>query len=216
MTEEAPADARSTRRWWWIAGAAAAAVAVILVIGFATGWGAGAPQPGGGATESPAPQQTADGSPEPSASQSPAPSDTDEPPADGARETAPPVALDESIEPVEDVRVSLSSIEAITGEASVPGEVAGPALEITVKVENLGESEALTNTLIVNVYYGDDATPANILVRPREELPLSVKAGASAEGVYAFSVPTDARGHVVVEVDLSLDVPVVLFEGAVS
>lgn len=98
----------------------------------------------------------------------------------------------------------------------MPGEVAGPALQVTVNVENANDSDALTDTLIVNVYYGTDRTPANILVQPRQDLPLSIAPGEAAQGVYAFTVPEAARGQILVEVDLSVDLPVVLFEGPVS
>lgn len=201
----------------WIAAAVALVVAVIVVIGIATGWGSGAsPAPGGTS-----PDPTSSGSaPAPSASASSTtdPDDDDEGDTETAapRETAPPVGLDEPAEPADGLRVSLASIESFTGSVSVPGEVAGPALQVTVEVENKGKSAALTDTLIVNVYYGPDRTPANILVRPRTDLPLSVPAGKTAEGVYAFSVPENARGQILVEVDLSVDLPVVLFEGAVS
>lgn len=200
----------------WIVAAVALVVAVIVAIGVATGWGSGAsPSPGGSS-----PDPTSSGSaPTPSAS-APSSADPDDDEGDSEtsapRETAPPVALDEAAEPADGLRVSLTSIESFTGSVSVPGEVAGPALEVTVEVENRGKSAALTDTLIVNVYYGPDRTPANILVRPRTDLPLSVPAGKTAEGVYAFSVPENARGQILVEVDLSVDLPVVLFEGAVS
>ncbi|WP_091229815.1 hypothetical protein [Microbacterium sp. 3J1] len=215
--QESPSEAPSKRRWWWIGGAAAAAIAVIIAIGIATGWGGGtAPTPEGSA-----PATSASGSPSPSPSASdsgtPAPEeDAEEVPPTEARPTAPPVGLDQPAAPAEDVRVSLESIDAITGQASVPGEVQGPALQIAVNVENLSSEETLTDTMIVNVYYGPERTPANILVRPREDLPVSIAAGETGKGLYAFSVPEAARGQVVVEVDLSLDLPVVLFEGAVS
>ncbi|MCM3778118.1 hypothetical protein [Microbacterium hydrocarbonoxydans] len=112
--------------------------------------------------------------------------------------------------------MTLASITAIEGQASVPGEVDGPALQVTVNVENTNHEDALTDTLIVNVYYGPDRTPANILVKPRRDLPLSVAPRETAEGVYAFSVPADAHGQILVELDLSLDLPVILFEGAVA
>lgn len=210
-------EASSRRRWWVIGGAAALVVAVIIAIGIATGWGSGTtPAPEG---SDPSPSTSASSSPAPSASESaePTPEEDGEaaPPAEG-RPTAPPVALDQPAAPSDDVRVTLSSIVPIAGQASVPGEVEGPALQIVVDVENLSSEEALTDAMIVNVYYGPERTPANILVRPREDLPVSIAAGDTAKGLYAFSVPEAARGQVVVEVDLSLDLPVVLFEGAVS
>lgn len=219
--EESSQGLPRSRRWWWIGGAAALAIVVIIAVGIANGWGTGAPE-----TEEDGPSPTASGSASPAPSGSPSPAESattppeeegeDAPPAADPRVTAPPVGLDQPAQPAEGVRVSLASIVAISGQASVPGEVEGPALQITVDVANLSDSEALTDTMIVNVYYGPERTPANILVRPRQDLPLQIPAGETAKGVYAFSVPEAARGQVVVEVDLSVDLPVVLFEGAVS
>lgn len=201
------------RRWWWIGGAAVLAVVVVIAIGVATGWGSGTPTSPDGAGPSPAVSGSTS-APSPSGSADPEEEETAKPAA--PRTTAPPVALDQTAEPADGIRVSLSSLTAISGQASVPGEVKGPALQVTVIVENTSKTEALTDTLIVNVYYGADRTPANILVRPRQDLPLTISAGDSAKGVYAFSVPEDARGQILVEVDLAVDLPVVLFEGAVS
>lgn len=167
------------------------------------------PTPSAGQSSTPAPTQKST----PTRSASPAPDDDAAP---GARTTAPPVELDQPAKPADDVTVSLSSITPIAGRASVPGEVEGPALRVKIAVSNRGSSDALSNTLIVNLYYGPDRTPANILVSPREDLPVSIAPGQSATGIYAFSVPEDARDEVVVEVDLALDLPVVVFEGAVG
>lgn len=222
-SDEEQVAARTRRRMPWIIGAAAVVIALVLGIGFATGWGAGgqgADEPGTGASASPS-----SGAPKPTPSSTGGavdptdPAETEEPetePSASPRETLAPVPLDQPVAPAEGVNVTLSSIRPIAGEASVPGEVAGPALEITVHVENAGSGAAVTDTLVVNVYYGDQRTPANILVNPRKDLPLSIDAGDSADGLYAFSVPEAERGRIVVEVDLSVDLPVVLFEGAVS
>lgn len=213
--EEGQSGSTPRRRGLWIAGAVAVVIAAILVIGISTGWGRGTDAGRSESTPSPTTSGSAEETPSPSASESSDPAAPGSPDPAAPRTTAPPVALDQTAAPAEGVLVSLSSITAIAGEASVPGEVAGPALEITVNVENTA-SEALEDTLIVNVYYGAQRTPANILVRPRQDLPLSIAPGESAKGIYAFSVPEEARGQVVVEVDLAVDLPVVLFEGAVS
>lgn len=214
-SEESSSVPPAKRRVWWIVGAVVLVVAVVIAIGVATGWGGGSPASTDGSTPRPSASSSSSAAPAPSESSDPA--EGEETPESAApRPTAPPVALDQAAEPAEGVRVTLGSITAFDGQASVPGEVEGPALQVTVNVENTSKTDALTDTLIVNVFYGPDRTPANILVRPRQDLPLTIPAGESAKGVYAFSVPADARGQILVEVDLSVDLPVVLFEGAVS
>lgn len=215
-TEDGSTSPARTRRWWIIGAAAAAVVALIVAIGVATGWGSDSS--GDSAGSEPTASATSDpggSTPSPSASEGADPEE-EAPETAAPRQTSAPVPLDQTAEPAEGVRVSLASITAISGQASVPGEVDGPALQVTVNVENANEDDALTDTLIVNVYYGPERTPANILVRPRQDLPLSIAPGETAEGVYAFTVPEAVRGQIVVEVDLSVDLPVVLFEGAVS
>ncbi|MFK4853365.1 hypothetical protein ACI3KT_17140 [Microbacterium sp. ZW T6_19] len=215
-TEESGSETSArARRWWIIAAAAAVVIILVLVIGMATGWGRGSSTSSGGPSASSVPGDSDHSSPSPSTTTGADP-DGDTPATVAPRETSAPVPLDQVAEPASGVRVSLASITAISGQASVPGEVAGPALQVTVNVENANDSDALTDTLIVNVYYGTDRTPANILVQPRQDLPLSIAPGEAAQGVYAFTVPEAARGQILVEVDLSVDLPVVLFEGPVS
>lgn len=219
MTSEdnRPGMPANKRKLWIIVAASLVAIAVVGGVGVATGWGSAPVTPTDGAKPSSTATSPATQSPTPeeSASESGDP-EVDEADPAAPRATSPAIPLDQAAEPAAGVRVALASITAIEGEASGPGEVKGPALEITVNVENASANEALTDTLIVNVYYGPERTPANILVRPRQDLPSSIASGESAKGVYAFSVPEDARGQIVVEVDLAVELPVVLFEGAVS
>ena len=193
-------------------------IALVIAIGVASGWGSDSSEGSGGPNPtSPSTSDSEGSTPSPSDSASEGADPAEDAPATGApRQTAAPVPLDQTAEPAEGVHVSLTSITAISGQASVPGEVDGPALQVTVNVENANETDALTDTLIVNVYYGPERTPANILVRPRQDLPLSIAPGETEKGVYAFTVPEAVRGQIVVEVDLSIDLPVVLFEGAVA
>lgn len=136
---------------------------------------------------------------------------TDQP----TRPTPATVEIDQAAEPADGVSVELISFEAIEATAAVPGEVSGPALAVTVAIENGSDDDILTSSVIVNLYYGPERTPANILVNPREEFPETLPAGESAQGRFAFTIAVSERSDVLIEVDLSLDMPVVLFEGEV-
>jgi hypothetical protein len=217
VTDQTGDDVVSRRRLaWWLGGGSVLVIAAVVAA--AAVWGSGTtPLPVG-----PTPHaESSTASPSPAAgSSTPAPaassSSAEDPKTTEPRPTASPIGLDESAEPAEGVRVRLAKITAIKGTASVPGEVAGPALQVMVDVDNLSTHDALTDTMIVNVYYGAKRMPANILVTPRRDLPISIAPGKSATGIYAFSVPEGARDQIVVEVDLSLALPVIIFEGAVS
>lgn len=213
--------------WLWVGAAVAAVLVVALIV-----WGIMAnASPSAVPSSSPtstSPSTSASGEPsaspsaEPSASASPSPSaeptdDPDDPDAQPSpRPTKKPVDIDEPATVEKGVTVSLASIESIEGTVTVPGDEAGPALLITVEAVNKSRKEISTPAVIVNVYYGDDETPAGILTRPREDFPPVLAAGETESGQFAFTVPTDQRDRIRIEVDLSVGSPVVIFEGAVS
>ena len=128
---------------------------------------------------------------------------------------ADPVPL-ESPASVADAQVKLA-VEAVNVEATVPGEVSGPA--VRVKVTATAGSTALDlSGASVTVTYGQESTPAVMLTSDQQSqtLPDSVAAGGTATGVYDFAVPEGSRDQVVVRVYLNSQEPVAVFSGAVS
>lgn len=211
----------------WLALAAGAVVVALLitwgVLASTAGDGpppAASPSPGGSvdpSTEaSPGPVPGAAATPVPSGTATPDPVATVDP-RPGARETLAPVPLDEPVEATSEVRVELVSIEQVTGVANIAGEVGGPALRVTVEATNSGGAAFETPAVIVNLYMGDDRAPAGTVLEPgSRQFPGSIPAGASASGVFIFTVPEDARDAILIEVDLQVGEPVVLFEGTVA
>lgn len=133
------------------------------------------------------------------------------------RETLPPVPIDEPVEATQGIRVELVSIDSVEGVANIAGEVGGPALRITAEATNGTEAVFATPVVVVNLYIGDDRRPAGGILQPGgRPFPASIPAGASASGVYLFTVPEGERENLLVEVDLQVGEPVVLFEGAVD
>lgn len=113
-----------------------------------------------------------------------------------------------------DVAVSLTKIESVQGEARLPGEIAGPAIRVTVRVRN-GSSTALdVGNVRVNAYYGNDQTPAGVLTAPGGK-PFEGKIAprTEAEGVYLFAIPISERNSVRITVDTTAGVPVAVFTG---
>lgn len=139
--------------------------------------------------------------------------DTAAPPATG---DPVPVDIDKPADIVPGLTASIDSIEAVQGEASGPGEVAGPSIRFDVTVVNETSGSADLTSTVVTVYYGDADTPASELRKPGgSPLPARVAAGSSATGTYIFSVPDEERGLVRIMVDYSVGVEPLVFEGSV-
>jgi cytoskeletal protein RodZ len=112
------------------------------------------------------------------------------------------------------VAVRVSRIEPVEGEAQGPGEVAGPALRVSIEVQNTSGEDVAMDLALANLYYGEDKTPASVLSGPgASPLPGTLAAGDRASGRYVFGVPDRGRNPLVVEFSLRADTPTILFEG---
>ncbi|TKJ18785.1 hypothetical protein [Blastococcus sp. CCUG 61487] len=202
-------------------GAVLLVAAVVLAVVLATGGdepddaGAGTAATAGAtpsATEEPAPPS--EEAPDPAAPVdpgTPAPADPDaEVPA------LPAVALDQSVA-VDEVTASITLIEEIDGTATGPGDVAGPALRITVRIVNETDADVPLDGISVNAFHGEERTPAPPLGDPSRSPFAGVLAPTdTAEGVYVFRVPVDRRHLVTVEVGYKAGAPLAVFSGRVG
>jgi hypothetical protein len=221
------------RRRGIIAAAAAvlAAVLVAVVIGLSGGNDDGsapaaassspAPSTGAGATASDSAATTA-----PPESEDAADEDREEPAPDAAEpvsaegEQLPPVLpevpLDAEASPDDGVVLTVPRIEAIQGAAEGPGNVAGPAVRVTIRIENETGDPLSLDGVAVNMFHGEENTPASPLEdRTRQPFVGDLPDGEAAEGVYVFSVPADARDLVSVELGYRAGAPRAVFSGPV-
>lgn len=129
------------------------------------------------------------------------------------RKKGKPVQLDEKATITKGVVARVTKVEEVEGEATLPGEVAGDALRVTVTVTNDTDEALDLSGAIVNLYLGADETPATTLSGPGvDPFPASAAAGKKASGTYVFRVAErDVPVHV--EVDVAADLKVVAFEG---
>lgn len=216
MSEEssAPADGSRRRVWWWVA---AIAVVVIAVVVYFAVTSSGAPKdaeaspspsssPSATATEDPA-----DGA-DPSAQPSPGASDPS-----GTMPELAPVAPGEPSDNGSGLVARITTMKAVQGEAVQAGEIAGPAVQFTLELTNdTGESVDL-GLIAVNAYIGADRTPAGGLIRPGgAPFEGTVEAGATATGVYVYSIPENQRDDVTLTVDYRAGEPAFVFRGAVG
>lgn len=129
---------------------------------------------------------------------------------------APPVGLTDTADFGGQVSARITSVEAVQGTATLPGEISGPAVRVTIRIDN-GSADTIgvdTVTVALADAAGDpassisaqDATPLNGVVLP----------GEAASGTYLFTVPTDQRNPVTVTVSYSTAAPTLVFTGAVS
>lgn len=214
MTED-PIQERGTRRWWF---------AAIVVLAVAIGWAVVASgvfngSATGGESVSPTPSPSPSGPPptpvptpsipSPTATGSPTVVPTQKP-------TVVRTGLEETAPAGSGVSASVERIEAVAGEARGPGEIAGPALRVTIRVRNDSDRELRTELGLINLYYGADRTPASLLSGPGAvAFPPTIAAGGTGEGTSVFNVPADARDRIAIEFSYSTDVPVVIFSGSV-
>ena len=207
---------KGARKWWLIGGG----VAVLVIAGLvwfaaAGGFGGGPAVPGpvpGGSSAAPTASATSP-VPEPSIA---SPTATGSPTVEPTRTpTSVRTDLDGKVETTSGVTASVEKVEAVTGEARGPGEIAGPALRVTIKVQNGSRAPIRTELGLINVYYGKDRTPAGTLSGPGvAAFPEQIPAGGSGTGTTVFNVPLSERGRVDVEFSYSTNASVVIFSGA--
>lgn len=208
------------RKWWsrsWVW-----AVAVVVVVALALlAWRLSASSVSSASPSDSATTSASSPAPEPSTATSDAADPVEALPPSGVtidefgREHLDPVPFDAAPSPREGITVKLDGIEAVDGQYLVPGEVAGPALRVTLTVSNDTDAAQSLSLLVVNLYYGEAGVPAGTLTNPGGKvLTGEIPPHSSATGVYLFNTPEDQRKIVRVEVDLEAQARVVLFEGS--
>jgi hypothetical protein len=147
-----------------------------------------------------------------------APSATPEPEESGAAGgdvTDDILGFDEEAPVGDGVTVALSDLEPVEGEASTPGEVAGPSLRFTVTFTNDGDEAYSLVGAVTNLYFGAEQIPATELAEPGgEAFPAEVAPGGTASGTFVYNVPTEQRGQVRITVDYAAAEPAVVYEGS--
>jgi hypothetical protein len=186
-------------------------VVVVAVVVALVAWSVTSNAPSPSATASASTSPT-DAAPTPSASAS-APAESAEP--DSGEVTVDIREFDETAPISDEVSVALSDLEAVEGEASMPGEIAGPSIRFTVTFTNDSDKAYSLLGALPNVYFGPDQVPAIELAEPgREPFPEEVAPGKTASGTFIYNVPVDMRDQVRITVDYEAAEPALVFEGA--
>jgi hypothetical protein len=125
-----------------------------------------------------------------------------------------PVGLGDAVVAAPGITAEVSSVSALQASATGPGNVAGPALAVTVRITNGSDAPVELDELEVSLSYTAEewsASPVNDgAVSPLRGM---LAAGRTAEGTYVFSVPSDQRDVVTVTVGLAAGAPLLVFTG---
>lgn len=205
----------SRPRWIVITAAAVVAVLVFGGIVWAVVASGGSQAPGATPTDA-----STLAPPSPGTEGGATPGATAEPPP-GAEAPVPPelepVSPDEVAVGDDGVRVRIDRIESVEGEAFSAGEIAGPAIRVSVTVENDSDEPLDLGFAVVNAYVGPDRAPAGTVTQPGGVRFAGVLApGESGTGVSLFTIAEADRDDVTITVDYSADVSTVVFQGAVG
>jgi len=207
-----PAGDPRRRRLAYVVAAVALVVALVALVLVLGSDDEGATDAAGNTATSTTPRDTSVPPPPPTPTPTGPTAEVDElPPA------LPEVALDAAAAVGNGIVATLPSIESIEGSAVGPGNIAGPALRVTVRIQNGTAQPVSLDGVAVNMSYGADRTPASPLDDPsRRPFSGMVAPGESSEGVYVFTVPADARDSVTIEVGYQAGAPLLLFTGPVD
>ncbi|MCH1882708.1 hypothetical protein [Agrococcus sp. ARC_14] len=213
------------RRWIIIAAAALLIVVGIVWAAVAAGGGATPTAPTDSASAAPsvdpsadpsatsAPPATPAATPPPAATTA-APPASDAPIAPEAEPVAPTEVAEQEVSDGETVRVELAQIEQVDGQAIAPGEIAGPAVRLTIEVSNATSEPLNAGLIVVNAYFGDARRPGNSLMQPGgSPFGGSIAPGESAAGVYLFEAGDAELADVLVGVDVVPGQPTFTFRG---
>jgi hypothetical protein len=144
----------------------------------------------------------------------PSPGSLDEVPVEEAT-TEPAIPLTATADFGTGMKLRIVKMESVAGKARGTGEIAGPALRLTLRMSNGSDSAVSLESAIVDATTGKDKTPAPTLSGPgAKPFEGEVAAGEAMTAVYVFGVPEDARDRLQVAVSYVADAPVVAFAGA--
>jgi hypothetical protein len=192
----------------------------LLVVAALLGWflGSRADDPKSEADPSAAESSTtASPTPDPAPSSgptgTPSPGSLEEVPV-GEVTTEPAVPLTATADFGTGMTLRILRIESVQGEARGPGEIAGPAVRLTLKMSNSSDAAVSLEGAVVDVSTGADHTPAPGLTGPGgREFEGELPAGGSATAAYVFAVPEGDRDRLRVAVSYVAAAPVVVFAG---
>lgn len=130
--------------------------------------------------------------------------------------TAPAVALTETADFGGQVSARIAQVSAVQATATLPGEVSGPAVAVTVEITNSSGQAVGLDAVTVTMADADGNPASSMTGAPAGPLQGVLDAGAARSGTYVFTVPADRRNPVTVTVNYSSGAPTLVFTGEVA
>lgn len=128
-----------------------------------------------------------------------------------------PVPLDVTARFGGGLSLRVTDVTPVRGVARGPGEIAGPAVRLTVQISNQGHRAVSLESVVLSVSYGGAETPAVTLTgsgaRPFGG---DVEPGRSQTAQYVFAIPAAERGDVQVVATYTGSAPGVELIGSVA
>ncbi|MFF1574404.1 hypothetical protein ACFVWR_16800 [Leifsonia sp. NPDC058292] len=201
---------------------AAAVVVALVVIGLVLAGARGAATNGGGQGDAANLVPGASGSPAPPSPSASSSNGKDEGGSDGTAtpkvdprygaEVAQTVKQDVDAKLSGGLTAKVVSVEADDAKAVRAGETAGDAVKVTISLTNGTGRDVSLSQLSVNAYYGGKATPAVSLTDGAKPLVGALANGATASGVYLYTVPKAQQDSTVITMTDAAGSPVTVFK----
>ena len=118
-----------------------------------------------------------------------------------------PVALDTR------VTVRLESVSATTVKAVTPGQDSGPAVKVSVSVQNRSTAPVVVDSAVVSLTADKGSSGVGTTAGDPHPLKGSVAPGATARGTYIFMLAPAKGRQITVSVNYSAGEPVAFFTG---
>lgn len=108
----------------------------------------------------------------------------------------------------------ITDVAAVQAQASgMPGEFAGPAVAVTVELNNRSASDVDLSTVTVTMTDAAGNPTVALSVAPADPFAGTLRRGQSAKGVYLFAVAPERRSPVTVELSFVGSGPIAQFVG---
>lgn len=114
------------------------------------------------------------------------------------------------------VNVTISEVEALDVKANTPGEIAGPAVALTLTIENASDEAIDLSTAMVSVTGAKGTYGQATTSDPYSPFKGTLSPGDEASGVYVFRLPADERSSLEATVEYVAGAPIALFAGSVQ
>lgn len=124
------------------------------------------------------------------------------------------VGLDQPAELGEALTAAVTSVQAGQSEATLPGEVAGPSVTVTVALRNVSPTPVDVSSVTVDLRDAQDLPAYQVTTPPAEPFTGTISPGAEATATYVFTIdPAQRAGARLIITHATDDVDTVVFTG---